>query len=239
MKTFKVDVIRTGYASRTIEVQAETEEQANEKALDEAGDHEYSEHSSEYTVNGTKDVEEKDKEYYIFGEEASRLYYDYVDIDKLLAEIKAHDLEFVLYIHNPNTEDMHRFLKAYDGYMGYAEITKEEYEKLEKTIKDLVDEAEKAEEAFPTVLTPEQKKYIKELVEAMCKTQESVEAELSVNSVSSLNNFYDHVMVSIGESPDGDEQFRIVKEEKALTYDEMVSQLKEAIRDTMDRVISK
>lgn len=48
---FKVNVIRIGYASKEIEVEAETAESAKEKALDEAGNHLYSEHTSDYEVD--------------------------------------------------------------------------------------------------------------------------------------------------------------------------------------------
>lgn len=53
MPKFKGTVCRTSYAFRDIEVEANTEEEAREKMLDEAGDYEYSEKSSEYTLDGS------------------------------------------------------------------------------------------------------------------------------------------------------------------------------------------
>lgn len=51
MKTFEVVVTRIAYSTKTIEVEAENEEQAKEKALDEAGEYEFpTEHSSDYKV---------------------------------------------------------------------------------------------------------------------------------------------------------------------------------------------
>jgi hypothetical protein len=50
---FKVEVTRTGIGFHTIEVEAENQKEANEKALDEAGDHEYSEKTAEYEVSNS------------------------------------------------------------------------------------------------------------------------------------------------------------------------------------------
>ncbi len=47
---FKVSVVRIGYSIREIEVEADSQEQAKEVALDEAGGYEFSEHASEYEV---------------------------------------------------------------------------------------------------------------------------------------------------------------------------------------------
>ena len=49
-RIWKVPVCRTGFGSRTIEVIATTEEEAIEKAIDEAGNHEFSENDAEYTA---------------------------------------------------------------------------------------------------------------------------------------------------------------------------------------------
>jgi hypothetical protein len=51
MPKFQIPIIRSGFACRTIEVEAENQQEAEEKALDEAGDHEFSEHTSEYDVD--------------------------------------------------------------------------------------------------------------------------------------------------------------------------------------------
>jgi len=50
-KKYQVEVCRISYGFNIIEVEAESKEQAKEKALDEAGDHEYSTKSADYDVN--------------------------------------------------------------------------------------------------------------------------------------------------------------------------------------------
>jgi hypothetical protein len=50
MPNYYVDVFRTGYALLTLLVEADSEENAKEKALEEAGNHFYNEHTSEYDV---------------------------------------------------------------------------------------------------------------------------------------------------------------------------------------------
>ena len=49
-RIWTVPVCRTGFGSRTIEVVAATEEEAIEKAIDEAGNHEFSENDAEYSA---------------------------------------------------------------------------------------------------------------------------------------------------------------------------------------------
>ena len=48
---YKVTVIRTGWGSKTITVRATSEQEAHDKALNEAGGYEFSEHSSDYEVD--------------------------------------------------------------------------------------------------------------------------------------------------------------------------------------------
>ncbi len=55
-KEYEVQVVRTAYAFKTIKVKANSEEEAKEKALDEAGDHEFSEKSSDYSVDGVSEI---------------------------------------------------------------------------------------------------------------------------------------------------------------------------------------
>jgi len=50
MPTFKVAVTRIGYATKDFEVEAETQEEANEKALEEAGNYEFNEKESDYAL---------------------------------------------------------------------------------------------------------------------------------------------------------------------------------------------
>jgi len=54
-RKFTISVCRTGYGHRDIEVEAESQAQAESLALDEAGDYDYSEHSSEYSLEGVTD----------------------------------------------------------------------------------------------------------------------------------------------------------------------------------------
>jgi len=49
---YKVNVTRIGYANLDIEVEASSLEEAEEKALDEAGNHLFTEHHSEYEAQG-------------------------------------------------------------------------------------------------------------------------------------------------------------------------------------------
>lgn len=51
LRDFEVDITRIGYGCRTISVKARTEREARELADDEAGNHEYSEHTSEYVFD--------------------------------------------------------------------------------------------------------------------------------------------------------------------------------------------
>jgi hypothetical protein len=59
MPKFEVQVFRTSYSSRMIEVEANNEEEAKKNALEEAGDYEFSEHDAEYTVDYITKKEEK------------------------------------------------------------------------------------------------------------------------------------------------------------------------------------
>ena len=53
MSKYKVHVCRTAYSHLEIEVEASTSKEAQEKAIDEAGDHVFpSENSSEYSAEG-------------------------------------------------------------------------------------------------------------------------------------------------------------------------------------------
>lgn len=50
MPIFKVSVDRIGYGNREIEVEANSQEEADAKALDEAGNFEFSEHNADYVL---------------------------------------------------------------------------------------------------------------------------------------------------------------------------------------------
>ena len=53
MKTFEVQITKTSYSWITIEVQANTEKEAEKIALNGAGDHTYLEKSAEYNIDYT------------------------------------------------------------------------------------------------------------------------------------------------------------------------------------------
>lgn len=55
-KPWKVSVVRTGYATLDLTVDAATKEEAESMAVDLAGNHSFSEHHSEYTVESSSEV---------------------------------------------------------------------------------------------------------------------------------------------------------------------------------------
>jgi hypothetical protein len=58
---FLVEVLRTSYSHRTIEVEAETSKEAKEKAVDMAGDFEFSEKGADYEATWVGELEKKEK----------------------------------------------------------------------------------------------------------------------------------------------------------------------------------
>jgi hypothetical protein len=56
MRTFKIELCKSSYGYRTIFVEAESNLKAQLKALDDAGDYEFSESSSEYTIDDIQEV---------------------------------------------------------------------------------------------------------------------------------------------------------------------------------------
>ena len=56
MKTFMVQVCRISYGFASFEVAAENEEDAKNKAEDMAGDHIFSEKSSDYEAQGAQEI---------------------------------------------------------------------------------------------------------------------------------------------------------------------------------------
>ena len=58
MNTYEVQVTRVGYGSRLSQVQANTLQEAKDKALAEAGDFLYSEHTSEYEIESATKIKE-------------------------------------------------------------------------------------------------------------------------------------------------------------------------------------
>lgn len=58
MKKFKVSVIRIAYSCKEIEVEAESQEAANEIALDDAGNYDFPmEHYAEYEIDWVQEME--------------------------------------------------------------------------------------------------------------------------------------------------------------------------------------
>ena len=53
MPKFTIPVVRISYQHRDIEVEAETQEEANNKALDEAGNHLFDEKNAEYQLESS------------------------------------------------------------------------------------------------------------------------------------------------------------------------------------------
>jgi hypothetical protein len=58
MNTYEVHVTRVGYGSRLAKIQAKTLQEAKDKALAEAGNFLYSEHTSEYEIESATRIEE-------------------------------------------------------------------------------------------------------------------------------------------------------------------------------------
>lgn len=54
MKKYEVSVTRIGYAHTTIEVEAENELEAKEKAIEMAGNYDFSEHDADYECEGVE-----------------------------------------------------------------------------------------------------------------------------------------------------------------------------------------
>lgn len=59
MPKFKVSVDRTGYSSLEIEVEAENEAEAKNLAMDEAGNHSFSEHDADYEADHVEEIVEE------------------------------------------------------------------------------------------------------------------------------------------------------------------------------------
>lgn len=58
-REFTVVVCRTSYAFRTLTIKAKNEEEAKEKALDEAGDYEFSESNADYEIDSVQENKTK------------------------------------------------------------------------------------------------------------------------------------------------------------------------------------
>jgi hypothetical protein len=56
MRKFNVEVCRISYAVISLEIEAESEEQAVGLAIDQAGNHYFSEHHADYSASVVKEV---------------------------------------------------------------------------------------------------------------------------------------------------------------------------------------
>ena len=59
MKKFKVEISRIGYGNTSIVVEANDITKAENKAIDEVGDHEFSEHTYSHSICSVEEIEEQ------------------------------------------------------------------------------------------------------------------------------------------------------------------------------------
>ncbi len=57
MTKYSVHVTRTGYAQLTLSVEAKNKKEAKDKALEEAGNHVFSEHDADYLIENITEEE--------------------------------------------------------------------------------------------------------------------------------------------------------------------------------------
>lgn len=57
MAKYKVSVVRIGYSHKDITVVADSESEAVDKAIDAAGNYEFSEHDADYKADDAREVE--------------------------------------------------------------------------------------------------------------------------------------------------------------------------------------
>lgn len=57
MAKYKVSVVRIGYSHKDITVVADSESEAVDKAIDAAGNYEFSEHDADYKADDVREVE--------------------------------------------------------------------------------------------------------------------------------------------------------------------------------------
>lgn len=58
MKKYRVNVNRIGYANKIFEISAQNKNEAKARALDDAGNFEFSEHNAEYEIEDIIELEE-------------------------------------------------------------------------------------------------------------------------------------------------------------------------------------
>lgn len=92
MPKFKATVCRTSYSFREIEVEADNEEEAKEKILDEAGDYDYSEKDADYSI--TRIDEHKEKKYTVYSTSGMHYVYDSVEHHTVSSSLLGYNNEF-------------------------------------------------------------------------------------------------------------------------------------------------
>jgi hypothetical protein len=60
MSKYTVGITRIGYGHRDLEIEADSQEEAEDKAIDEAGSYEYSENHSKYEIDFSMRVDGQD-----------------------------------------------------------------------------------------------------------------------------------------------------------------------------------
>lgn len=96
MPIFKATVCRTSYGFATITVVADTKEEAEQKIREEEGDHEYSEKSSEYSIeNGIQCISPMLKQRIEFNYEGKDFIFEFQpEEEDWWTAFKQHDIEF-------------------------------------------------------------------------------------------------------------------------------------------------
>ena len=61
MRLFEINVCRIGYGHASFTVHGRNKKHAEERAFEEAGNHSYSEHSSEYKIDSTVEIKDAKK----------------------------------------------------------------------------------------------------------------------------------------------------------------------------------
>lgn len=87
-KTFLVPVTRIGYGYKTFEVEANSQKQADEIALEQAGDHDFSEKDADYILDNSADKNDRMGKYLskmdfkLLKEQKTQLYKMQVKMEK-------------------------------------------------------------------------------------------------------------------------------------------------------------
>jgi hypothetical protein len=109
---FSIPVVRIGYGFKNIEVEANSQEEAEQLALDEAGDHEYSEKESNYEIEDSPRPKTSGELFAINRDYRSLVLNSYQSTLKDLIEAYIDDVQ------SQNTSDAHIGVETEtDGYI--------------------------------------------------------------------------------------------------------------------------